>query len=85
MCARAPEPVTTTAASYDAIAPEFAVRWFDFRLHEQVARFAERLWPGAHVLDLGCGPGRDVAYLQELGFRAVGVDLSAGMLAEGRR
>ena len=85
MRARASEPVTITATSYDAMAQAFAARWFDFHLHEQVARFAERLRPGARVLDLGCGPGRDVAYLQELGFRAMGVDLSAGMLAEGRR
>ncbi len=85
MCERDPDPVAITAASYDATAQAFAARWFDFRLHEQMARFAEHLRPGARVLDLGCGPGRDVTYLQELGFRAVGVDLSAGMLAEGQR
>lgn len=37
------------------------------------------------VLDLGCGPGRDVEFLAELGCRAIGLDLSAGMLAEARR
>jgi ADP-ribose pyrophosphatase YjhB (NUDIX family)/2-polyprenyl-3-methyl-5-hydroxy-6-metoxy-1,4-benzoquinol methylase len=82
---RESEPVAATAASYDAIAQNFADRWFDFRLHEQIARFVDHLRSGARVLDLGCGPGRDVAHLQELGFHAVGVDLSAGMLAEGRR
>jgi ADP-ribose pyrophosphatase YjhB (NUDIX family) len=85
MCEREPEPVAAPVASYDAIAQDFADRWFDFRLHKQMASFTDHLRPGARVLDLGCGPGRDVAYLQELGFRAVGVDLSAGMLAEGRR
>jgi ADP-ribose pyrophosphatase YjhB (NUDIX family) len=35
-------------------------------------------------LDLGCGPGRDVRFLGELGFRALGLDRSAGMLAETR-
>ena len=69
MCERDPDPVAITAASYDATAQAFAARWFDFRLHEQMARFAEHLRPGARVLDLGCGPGRDVTYLQELGFR----------------
>jgi len=48
-----------------------------------MARFAGRLAPGARVLDVGCGPGRDAAWLQEQGFDAVGVDLSWGMLNEG--
>jgi SAM-dependent methyltransferase len=41
----------------------------------------ERVPVGGLVADLGCGPGRDVALLREYGRRAVGVDLSSGMLA----
>ena len=37
------------------------------------------------MLDLGCGPGRDVEHLTELGCWVVGLDLSSGMLAEARR
>ena len=46
--------------------------------------FRERL-PTGRVADLGCGAGRDVEWLAEHGYDVVGVDLSAGMLAEGRR
>ncbi|MCA9968582.1 MAG: class I SAM-dependent methyltransferase, partial [Anaerolineales bacterium] len=38
---------------------------------------------GARVLDVGCGAGATVAYLAELGLRAVGVDASAAMLRGG--
>jgi ADP-ribose pyrophosphatase YjhB (NUDIX family)/ubiquinone/menaquinone biosynthesis C-methylase UbiE len=73
-----------TIASYDAVAKRFADRWFDLRLEEPMSRFAGRLGPGARVLDVGCGPGRDAAWLAELGYDAGGVDLSFEMLREGR-
>jgi ubiquinone/menaquinone biosynthesis C-methylase UbiE len=37
------------------------------------------------VLDLGCGPGQIAAIAVDSGKRAIGVDLSAGMLAVARR
>ena len=39
---------------------------------------------GSLILDLGCGKGRFASRLAEEGSRAVGLDLSAAMLAEGR-
>ncbi|MDY6769387.1 MAG: class I SAM-dependent methyltransferase [Candidatus Nanohaloarchaea archaeon] len=36
--------------------------------------------PGDHILDAGCGHGRDVEYFVEQGFDAVGVDLADGMV-----
>ena len=74
-----------TTRAYDQSAHEFAERWFDVRLNEQMERFAGRLGPGSRVLDVGCGPGRDAAWLAELGFDAGGIDLSMEMLQEGRR
>lgn len=41
-----------------------------------VARFAERLTPGA-ALDLACGAGRNALYLAERGWRVTAVDGSA--------
>ena len=73
-----------TIDAYDAVAKGFADRWFDLRLEQEMARFSGRLGPGARVLDVGCGPGRDAAWLAELGYSAGGVDLSFGMLQEGR-
>lgn len=37
------------------------------------------------VLDLGCGHGRDCWYLEEHGFRPVGIDLSEKMLEVARK
>jgi len=79
------EETSRTTAAYDACAAVFAQRWFDFRLEEQVGRFAACLRAGARVLDVGCGVGRDVGHFRELGFDVCGVDCSGGMLAEARR
>ncbi|MGW3354982.1 class I SAM-dependent methyltransferase [Streptomyces bungoensis] len=50
------------------------------------ARFCAALVPaGARVLDAGCGTGRVMIRLAELGYDCVGVDLDASMLAEARR
>jgi ubiquinone/menaquinone biosynthesis C-methylase UbiE len=44
-----------------------------------------RLWPGASVLDLGCGVGRWSRLAARRGAQVVGVDLSPTMIAEARR
>ena len=50
------------------------------------ARFCAALTPaGARVLDAGCGTGRVMIRLAELGFDCVGVDLDASMLAVARQ
>jgi SAM-dependent methyltransferase len=80
-----PSDATETIAGYDQIAPEFAARWGDLRLDQELDAFAYHVSGQRRVLDLGCGPGRDVDFLTHLGCQVVGVDLSAGMLAEARR
>lgn len=40
---------------------------------------------GASILDMGCGTGRHAIELARRGFRIMGVDISAGMLAEARK
>jgi SAM-dependent methyltransferase len=42
------------------------------------------LGPGTRVVDVGCGTGRHVRALAARGVEAVGVDVSAGLLAAGR-
>ncbi|MFE2070605.1 class I SAM-dependent methyltransferase [Streptomyces sp. NPDC059467] len=50
------------------------------------ARFCAALVPaGARVLDAGCGTGRVMIRLTELGYDCVGVDLDASMLAVARK
>lgn len=40
---------------------------------------------GAHVIDVGCGTGRDMAWLETHGVTVTGIDLSSGMIAYARR
>ncbi|HYA64945.1 MAG TPA: class I SAM-dependent methyltransferase, partial [Candidatus Sulfotelmatobacter sp.] len=40
--------------------------------------------PGKRALDFGCGTGRSTRFLQELGFSAIGVDISEDMLRIAR-
>ncbi|MER7345560.1 methyltransferase domain-containing protein [Streptomyces aurantiacus] len=76
--------------SYDTVAEEYAQRLHDELDARPLERallscLVEQAEPGAPVADLGCGPGHVAAHLTGLGVRAVGVDLSAGMVATGRR
>ncbi len=59
--------------------------WANLRLERALAAFASRVVAPRRVLDLGCGPGRDIDYLAQLGCWGVGLDLSPGMLVEARR
>jgi len=79
------EYLTTTIQAYDQLAPEYANKWFDDPVMEATIRkFAKASGSGARVLDVGCGPGRDVKFMSELGMEAVGADLSEGMIEEAR-
>lgn len=79
-----------TIATYDRVAAEFARRNFSHIHADHLERFARAIDGSApaerfRILDAGCGPGRDSKWFREHGFQVIGVDLSAGMLAEARR
>jgi ubiquinone/menaquinone biosynthesis C-methylase UbiE len=76
-----------TVATYDRIAGRFADQWWSTRLSHHMDRFVASLPSTSprRVLDLGCGPGRDTAWMDELGIGAIGMDASMGMLQEARR
>jgi SAM-dependent methyltransferase len=73
-----------TLLAYDADAPAFAKDWHEQPppgdLHAIVRRFFR---PGL-TADIGCGSGREVAWLGANGFSAVGYDPSEGLLAQAR-
>jgi len=49
-----------------------------------IPRLIERHVRGRDALDFGCGTGRSSRFLQDLGFRVVGVDIAERMLARAR-
>ncbi|MFD8985231.1 class I SAM-dependent DNA methyltransferase [Streptomyces sp. NPDC059564] len=84
--------LSAVRASYDAVAVDYARLLTGVLEAEPLDRavlgaFAEyvRADGGGAVADLGCGPGRIAAYLDALGIRAFGVDLSPAMVAVARR
>ncbi|MFB9264873.1 class I SAM-dependent methyltransferase [Bradyrhizobium erythrophlei] len=74
-----------TLAAYDKEAAAFAQDWHDqpapADLHDIVSRFFIK---GGSTADIGCGSGREVAWLNANGFPAEGFDASEGLLAEAR-
>ena len=75
-----------TLAAYDCDAAAFAKDWHDqpapVDLQEVVERFFVR---GGNSADIGCGSGREVAWLAAHGFPVVaGYDASTGLLSEAR-
>jgi SAM-dependent methyltransferase len=87
-----PDFLRATRASYDAVAADYARRFG----HELAAKpldravisgFAEFVLAagGGPVADIGCGTGRVTAFLDSLGLRAFGIDLSPQMVAVARQ
>ncbi len=76
----------STVATYDRIAREYAERSDDDSSSQEFLAWRAGLLDSAGPLvDLGCGPGRDLAAFAAAGTPCLGVDLSAGMLAVAAR
>jgi 2-polyprenyl-3-methyl-5-hydroxy-6-metoxy-1,4-benzoquinol methylase len=74
----------STLAAYDANAAGYAAEWLAQEPPDDMyALLHEHFAPGP-TLDVGCGAGRDTAWLAANGFEARGVDASAGLLAQAR-
>jgi len=77
--------VANTVLAYDRLAPKYAQTWFSDRSMDQLlTEFLAAISDPPDVLDVGCGPGRDVLAMQKRGIAVVGIDLSVGMLMEAR-
>ena len=73
--------INIQSASYNAICEQ----WHTFRKQTTVPpcvhQFADRIRPGGHILDIGCGTGFPLdAYLAERHFSLTGIDISCKML-----
>lgn len=68
---------TNTIAYYDRYAQKYDAR--DPGSPVSCELFAEYLGAGGFVLDIGCGTGKDMLLMQQLGLNTFGIDASLGM------
>jgi SAM-dependent methyltransferase len=74
-----------TLATYDRDAAAFAHEWEEQPVPTDLHALVRRFFRSGPTADIGCGSGRDTAWLNTNGFPAVGYDASEGLLAEARR
>ncbi len=70
---------TKTTQSYDTHAQAYSEQTADLHPAPEGQKFMQQLRPGASILDLGCGPGRDAKIFSDNGFAVTGIDLSLKM------
>jgi SAM-dependent methyltransferase len=84
--------LAATRRAYDTVAHDYAemlqnelaAKPYDRAMLEAFAELVRSGGTGTRVADLGCGPGRVTAHLDELGLDAFGIDLSPQMIAVAR-
>lgn len=75
---------STTLRAYDEAAASFADDWQAQTVPEDLYALVKRYFTPGLTADIGCGAGRDVAWLNANGYAAIGYDGSMGLLSEAR-
>jgi SAM-dependent methyltransferase len=75
-----------TIGHYDQVAEDFRVGTRDHDVSQNYAALLGEIdgVPPFSILDIGCGPGRDLRYFRSLGHDAVGLDGSGELVAMAR-
>lgn len=74
-----------TLSAYDSDAATFAQDWHDQPPPTDLHAIVQTYFIKGETADIGCGSGRDTAWLAANGFPAQGFDASDGLLEEARR
>jgi len=70
-----------TIETYTTAASDFAAEWRAQPVPTDMYKLLRQFFvPGGKTADIGCGAGRDVAWLNDNGFPTVGYDASRGLL-----
>lgn len=67
----------STQSFYQSNAEHYFVETQAMSMSEELELFTEQLEPGAHILDLGCGSGRDSKFFIDQGFKVTAIDGSS--------
>lgn len=73
-----------TIAAYETRSREYAERRTGRAAEPGLAEFVSELHPGAHLLDIGCGPGDSAHRFLKAGFSVDAVDASPAMVSRAR-
>ncbi|RBM08553.1 class I SAM-dependent methyltransferase [Novacetimonas cocois] len=76
--------VPDTLAWYDRNASSFEDRTAGVDMMEIYGLFLPNIPPGGHILDVGCGVGRDALAFARAGYRVTAIDGSAAMVRLAR-
>jgi SAM-dependent methyltransferase len=74
-----------TLTAYDLDAHSFAEEWESQPTPTDMHDVVKRFFKSGPTADIGCGSGRDAAWLRHAGLPVIGYDASDGLLAEARR
>jgi SAM-dependent methyltransferase len=74
-----------TLKAYDTAAADYAKHWHEQPAPEDLNEMVRRFFVKGETADIGCGSGRDVAWLNANGYPAAGYDASQGLLDEAKR
>ncbi len=74
-----------TLSAYDLEAHAFATDWESQSAAVDMQQAIKRFFKPGPTADIGCGSGRDTAWLNYAGLPTIGYDPSDGLLAEARR
>jgi SAM-dependent methyltransferase len=74
-----------TLTAYDLDAHAFATDWESQPAGTEMQEAVKRFFKPGPTADIGCGSGRDTAWLSRAGLPVIGYDPSDGLLAEARR
>jgi trans-aconitate methyltransferase len=73
-----------TVDAYDAAATVFAKDWHEQPAPADLHAIVKRFFRPGRTADIGCGSGREVAFLAANRFDAVGYDASDALLEQAR-
>jgi len=74
-----------TLSAYNRDAATFAREWNEQAVPSDLQALVRHFFKAGPTADIGCGSGRDTAWLSQNGFPAIGYDASEGLLVEARR